>query len=370
MSCPPIFQGLGFAPGNTESEAWAVNADGSVVVGSSYASSQPDLYTAFEWAAATGAVGIDQSSTPTGRVQANGVSDDGSVIVGFDDNGAFRWTTATGAVNLGPGGAYDVSGDGAVVVGYGSGGAFRWTASTGMVSLGYLPGYTTSEAYGTNADGSVVVGGSGSSSGSQAFEWTQATGMVGLGYLPGYDNSFAYGVSADGSVVVGFDWQEQNGSQVNDEAFLWTASGGLTAIGPGLAYRANADGSVVVGKNQNGAFRWTAATGMQSIHDILTAEGVNLNGWTLTFATGVSADGQTIVGEGSSTGNYDEAWSATIPLNAFALLDLQGTAGHVLVEPIDLDWLVNCRITGTRPWLAAPHWIPLESARRIRRPAP
>jgi autotransporter-associated beta strand protein/probable HAF family extracellular repeat protein len=323
MSPTPIFQGLGFAPGNTGSEAWAVNADGSVVVGGSYGGTAN--YQAFEWTAATGMVGIDQSSTPTGRVQANGVSDDGSVIVGFDNNGAFRWTAATGAVDLGPGGAYDVSGDGAVVVGYSNQTqAFRWTASTGMVSLGDLPGYTTSEAYGTNADGSVVVGGSGGST-EQAFEWTAATGMVGLGYLPGYDHSFAYGVSADGSVVVGFDWQDpqQNGSQVNDEAFVWTASGGLTAIGPGLAYRANADGSVVVGKNQNGAFRWTAATGMQSIQDTLNAEGVNLTNWTLTFATGISADGQTIVGEGTSGGNY-EAWTANIPLNAFALLDLNG----------------------------------------------
>jgi autotransporter-associated beta strand protein/probable HAF family extracellular repeat protein len=321
MSNAPIFQGLGFAPGNTGSEAWAVNADGSVVVGGSYGGAAN--YQAFEWTAATGMVGIDQSSTPSGRVQANGVSDDGSVIVGFDNNGAFRWTAATGAVDIGPGGAYDVSGDGAVVVGYSNQTqAFRWTASTGMVSLGDLPGYTTSEAYGTNADGSVVVGGSGGST-EQAFEWTAATGMVGLGYLPGHDHSFAYGVSADGSVVVGFDWQEQNGSQVNDEAFVWTASGGLTAIGPGLAYRANADGSVVVGytESQSGqqAFRWTAATGMQSIQDTLTADGVNLNGLTLTFATGVSADGQTIVGE---TGG--EAWIANIPLNAFALLDLNG----------------------------------------------
>ena len=315
MSNPPIFQGLGFAPGNTGSEAWAVNADGSIVVGGSYGGVAN--YQAFEWTAATGMVGIDQSSTPSGRVQANGVSDDGSVIVGVDNNGAFRWTAATGAVDIGAGNALDVSGDGAVVVGETNGSlAFRWTASTGMVSLGYLPGYSGSEAQGTDADGSVVVGGC---FGAQAFRWTASTGMVGLGYLPGYDHSWAYGVSADGSVVVGFDWQDpnNNGSQDNDEAFLWTASGGLTAIGPGLAYRANADGSVVVGKNQNGAFRWTAATGMQSIQDILTADGVNPG--QLIFATGVSADGRTIVG---LTGG--EAWIATIPLNAFALLDLDG----------------------------------------------
>jgi probable HAF family extracellular repeat protein len=52
------------APGNTGSEAWAVSADGSVVVGGSYGGAN---YQAFRWTAATGMVGIDQSSSPSGR---------------------------------------------------------------------------------------------------------------------------------------------------------------------------------------------------------------------------------------------------------------------------------------------------------------
>ncbi|WP_231117108.1 autotransporter outer membrane beta-barrel domain-containing protein [Pseudodesulfovibrio alkaliphilus] len=48
---------------------------------------------------------------------------------------------------------------------------------------------------------------------------------------------------------------------------------------------------------------------MQSLKDILTANGVDLTGWTLTEATGVSGDGTTIVGIGTSP-NGTEAFIA------------------------------------------------------------
>src|SRR5262249_33242554 len=99
-----------------------------------------------------------------------------------------------------------VSADGSVIVGRtGSGAddvAFRWTTGGGMQSLGVLSD-GRSEARAVSADGSVVVGVSGKEAGScsnltsphcgptppppgteQAFRWTGATGMVGLGTLP------------------------------------------------------------------------------------------------------------------------------------------------------------------------------------------
>jgi probable HAF family extracellular repeat protein len=78
---------------------------------------------------------------------AYAVSADGSVVVGWvrnaaDNTRAFRWWRAAGGmVNLGtlPGGydswAYGVSADGSVVVGMASGRAFRWTAAGGMEDL-------------------------------------------------------------------------------------------------------------------------------------------------------------------------------------------------------------------------------------------
>jgi probable HAF family extracellular repeat protein len=146
-----------------------------------------------------------------------------------------------------------------------------------MVGLGILPGGTYSAANDVSADGSVVVGVSGSASGPQAFRWTSGGGMVGLGDLPG--GSFgpeARGVSADGSVVVG----------LTTNPFF----------GPG-------------------AFYWTADGGMRALWDVLLSRGIDpaADGWTkLTGAFAISADGNTIVGYGIRNNN-NEAFVAVIP---------------------------------------------------------
>ncbi len=79
-----------------------------------------------------------------------------------------------------------ISADGTVVVGFGSsasgGRAVLWTLADGIISLGDLPGGNSSSvANGVSADGTVVVGASSSTSGTEAFRWTLAEGMIGLG---------------------------------------------------------------------------------------------------------------------------------------------------------------------------------------------
>ena len=150
--------------------------------------------------------------------QANGVSADGSVVVGISKstsgNEAFRWTSGGGMVGLSDlsGGTFysyakGASSNGSVVVGtgYSASGweAFRWTSGGGMVGLGDLSGGSfSSSANGVSSDGSVVVGRGTSASGDTAFRWTSGGGMLGLGDLPfGAHDSKAEGVSADGSVV-------------------------------------------------------------------------------------------------------------------------------------------------------------------------
>ncbi|HET6304990.1 MAG TPA: PEP-CTERM sorting domain-containing protein, partial [Myxococcota bacterium] len=118
----PIFLGLGDLPGERfESEAHAVSADGTVVVG--YGTS-PAGREAFRWTAATGMVALGDLPGGSSTSFGFGVSADGSVIVGRGSSAsgpeAFRWTQAGGMLGLGdlPGGAFgsiatDVSADGA-----------------------------------------------------------------------------------------------------------------------------------------------------------------------------------------------------------------------------------------------------------------
>ena len=265
------------------------------------------------------------SLMPGGSSAANGVSADGSTVVGVsdymegptnDDTGtqAFRWTSATGMVGLGdPTGlgssANAVSANGTVVVG-GSGAdmnpfAFRWTGS-GLDAIGGLAG-AHSRANGVSADGSTVVGESVTASGPyHAFRATGG-GANDLGALSD-GGSFANGVSADGSVAAG--WTYGPGS-MDAQACVWRKDGQLVGLGDlaggtilggfnSTATAVSADGSVVVGESIVSAstfhaFRWTdpgagvdPSTGMVDL-------GALGDGSSKAYA--VSADGKVIVGD-------------------------------------------------------------------------
>src|ERR1017187_3755248 len=321
-----------------ESFANCVSADGTVVVGTSESNYlSPDQ--AFRWTAGSGTVGLGHLPGGTYSIPG-GVSADGSVIVGASGSAsfeeAFRWTAGSGMVGLGhlPGttdsSVAGVSADGSVVVGTSysasSSQAFRWTAGFGMVGLGHLPGSTNNSVAGVSADGSVVVGTSSSGSGSQAFRWTAGTGMGGLGYRPGGTNSSAAAVSADGSVVVGT-------SSSGVQAFRWTAGSGMVGLGGGSAPAVSGDGSIVVGPG----FRWTAGSGMQSLWAVLVTNGLDSSGPAPDMsASGISADGNTIVGTSSEYG-----FVATLPrligVSPVLSINSWSSAAHHLV----LSWSTN-----------------------------
>ena len=186
-----------------------------------------------------------------------------------------------------------------------------------MVGLGDFPdGDFFSTATSVSANGNVVVGlGKRALFVTEAFRWTAASGMVGLGDLPGSEfRSTAYGVSADGNVVVGNSSSANSGS--GGEAFRWTTGGGMVGLGdlPGGSFTSRAtgasgDGGVVVGFGDTDsgpeAFIWTQADGMQRLIDVLVASGATgLDGWILTEAQDVSADGQWVVGSGKPPGSF------------------------------------------------------------------
>lgn len=340
------FQGLGMlpggaSPGSYRSSAGGISADGSTVVGLSTSANAGQYTEAFRWTAAGGMVGLGGfSGYPTNSVAA-GVSANGQVValtakVGSNMTNAGRWTSGT-AISIGdlPGGdshsyAGAISANGGAIVGAGTTAsgmeAFRWTESAGMVGLGRLAGGTNSEATGVSGDGAVVVGYSSTGAGDRAFRWTEGGGLQSLGVPLGWSFSIAQAISDDASTVIGW-----GSSPSGPQAFRWTQGGGMVALGDlaggsfnSSAIDLSADGSVIVGYSSsssghptNGleASIWTATYGLRSVKDVLVNDyGITaVNGWTLTSATGVSADGLTIVGEGINPSGGTEAWIATIP---------------------------------------------------------
>ena len=294
--------------------------DGMTVVGNGSGLQGEDFIdVGFSWSPTGSFEDLAPQLPANDRASAYGVSDDGSVIVGdytlpgtFNQRGyrLLNGTVETLTPDLG--GDYvrvsGVSGDGQVVVGYTGGGsdikAYRWVDGT-MTNLGELATGQGAQALATNRDGSVVVGSANiSNSEYHAFRWSGGT-MTDLGRLGSGGNSNAFGVSADGSVVVGVSASDGG----PDHAYRWTQAGGMVDI-HGLAgdfSTANAvsgDGKVVVGgaaanagDMQYTAFRWTQATGMQTVEEWLSANGVAVgSGVETREATATNSNGSVVVG--------------------------------------------------------------------------
>jgi len=142
---------------------------------------------------------------------------------------------------------------------------------------------------------------------------------VGLGGL----NSFATGVSADGSTVVG---NNLNG------AFIWTAASGMVGLGTlgdplhssSYASAISADGTTVVGQSYSStsdqAFIWTAATGMVGLGTLPGAL------YQYSYASAVSADGSTVVGATVDNDGFPEAfiWTAATGMVGLGTLGFPG----------------------------------------------
>jgi len=289
-----------------------------------------------------------------------GISADGRIIVGTDDDRAFRWDGSLHEI-AGARKASAANVDGSVIVGTmtSPAHAFRWTAAGGLQDLGTLPGTSASDALGVSADGAVVVGRATTAQGSVPWTWDAVGGMRSLGAFDGATSGSANAISRDGTVVVGAS---------GNHAFRWTARAGLQDLSPGLpepawaaANAVSSDGTIVVGWYSYGTgvgmrplqFRWSApegfidlpsewgpispgsalatnasatriygrlfmtlidasiwsrATGTIKLADHLQAEGLDLTGWTLVEAIAASDDGDVVVGFGNRQIGQDVAY--------------------------------------------------------------
>ncbi|WP_233282488.1 autotransporter domain-containing protein [Agrobacterium tumefaciens] len=280
------------------------------------------------------------------------------MIVGTSNSDqAFRWTTKTGMRTLGTltgtdkSSAMAVSADGSIIVGVSTNAevqrAFRWSAATGVMTAIDMPDDVTSSlANDVSLDGKVVVGEYFTSTTMHAFRWTATDGAIDIGKLPGSSEARALATNKDGTIIAGasmftklvtFELDDRIGvfEEFDPEitykrkpiepsaplftkewhGFRWNAATGFlqpleeTPSGTGsLPYAVSADGSVIVGNweaaiGQRG-FRWTETTGMVSVEQWLRSNGVTvLADFTLT-ATGVSADGNIIVGQTKNNTPY------------------------------------------------------------------
>lgn len=120
--------------------------------------------------------------------------------------------------------------------------------------------------------------------------------------FPSFPNDISFG--GDGLIAVdewrGFRWNATTGAI--------QPLGAIGGNGGSSPYAMNADGSVIVGAAQSGSrqrgFRWTEATGMVSVEDWLRGNGVTVLADFTHIATGVSADGNIIVGQTKNNTPY------------------------------------------------------------------
>jgi hypothetical protein len=169
---------------------------------------------------------------------------------------------------------------------------FTESGSQTLPSLSEIFLFWGSTAEAISADGTTIVG----QSWGQAFRWQSGTGTVGLGLL------------------------NPEGSQAYSIALATSADGG-TVVGISSELICNPFPNCV---EDDRAFVWTPRRGLIELSVELESLGLDLTGWTLAEATGVSADGTVIVGRGINPSGKTEAWIAIVPEPSIAVeLDIK-----------------------------------------------
>lgn len=314
--------GLGFLVGESKySAATGVSADGKVIVGESGSSPYQD---AFRWTESEGMRGIGKSSGALGCSECK-VSGDGTVVIGEKIGGyAFRWTAVGGMIDLATlryqySRANAVSSDGSVVVGWFStpGGyheACRWTTEKHVVSYEFQEDEFRGQFTASDLLKAIVA---------RYIEVPEAPSVIKSlnrllhGPSLGVEHPFL-SLPEEASEL------RKRQSTLSDEerlrlnrfilesAFprhcppkeLMRRLGDLAGPTKTRGMRSEAlaitkDGSVIVGYSCGDPFVWDRVNGMRSLKKVLVDDyHLDLTGWSLEEATGISDDAKTIIGHG------------------------------------------------------------------------
>ncbi|MBE0538009.1 MAG: hypothetical protein IH624_20295 [Phycisphaerae bacterium] len=377
QSSAATFQGAGTLGGVSlfRSECWGVSGDGSIAYGSSPATGGG---FAFRWNASTGIQSLGDLPGGHTKSYALNASYDGSVIVGTSyttDSGghqvhrAYTWTKATGMKELPlpedpfytdfATCAFAISADGRTAVGLaGRTDSLFWDYSRLLIwdlqastppsahRLPYEP-FTYAQFADASASAAVIL-----IVGATDLLWTNESGFHET--VPG-----AMALSGDGSTILGA--RPFFGEPRYDDSFVWTQETGCRFIGTIDGFVSNHasaishDGSIVVGTlfndimqhQDHAAYLWTEHDGVRLIQDILENDcGLDLDGWILTNASGISYDGRTIVGNGINPEGYEEGWIATLPACSLRA-DLTGDCTVDIYDLLEFanQWLATSQDT-------------------------
>lgn len=330
--------GEGFEPS-------AISADGKVVLGTGQKCTLL-LGSAAKWTVEAGTVCL--GDLPGGYIQSNAIaaSADGSVITGWSSSNAsgtegFRWTHEAGMQGLGYSAGHVptpscMSDDGRVIIG---------RADTGRIWIDEGPWLMLSlhDVTGVSRDGAIVVGGD------RYAYIAQLSGSTATDVRPlvtNQGNIFvgATTVSSDGTTVVGAVRKPFFGPPCQNcpgfGAFRWTEKSGLQILELGegrtqidvslcTPMDVSVDGQIVIGVcDHRQPFIWELDTGLRSLKEVLEHDYcLDLQGWELEYARGISDDGSSIIGTANGRG-----W----------LLEL-GTAPPVFVGSEPQDGSIDAR---------------------------
>jgi probable HAF family extracellular repeat protein len=294
-------QALGMLPGYTAySQAYAVSADGSVVVGQSL---KEDGVTgrAFIWTAESGMQPLGALPDWVTSSQASGVSADGQTVVGVAQG---KDPNYIGDKTL----------------------CFFWTAEEGFHLFGdFLPAVavgTECRAYGISGNGQVVVGEArygivNLRPALEGFRFTRDTGLLPLGFVdPQNPQSSAASASATGSVIGGASLAGR-GDFTFGSPMRWSTSAGPTwlAYGSlGVTQAVSADGTHMAGGagDPGTAFVWDIDNGYHNLYGLLMELGL-LEGYSPISVYGMSGDGHVVVGSAAGEGGSVRAFYVRLP---------------------------------------------------------